>query len=239
MDENSPNPDRVLLFVLADSFIHTKPLQELSLSYETSPYRYLESIFGVLFEKIGKQETSRFLKTLCNDKTNLEAAVYLLFYVGYRIGKTYGNERYSRKIDLINDVDWGKLLNIISPYLKDAFLTGEVGNFARVILANLLAPLIFGTSQARSMINIACVRSEPYLIKSIKGHLVYTPSADGSRHTFKELKFPELFDFNFTAECAEKIDLKVYDEEIKKAVKIFIKGVRTPELLTDDEKYMF
>ncbi len=236
MDNNNPNPDQTLLWVLSDAFKYTKPLQELSPPHRTSPYGYLETTFRVLFEKIGTQETTAFLQALCKDKKHLDAAVYLLFYVGYYIGKTYSGDKSSREIRLIDDKDWDKILKIIAPHLKDAFLTGEVGNFAHVISANLLAPLIFNTKQVRSMIKKACVESELYIIKFIKGHLGYTTSTDGSRRTFREAKYPELFDFGIIAELAEKINLKQHDDDTKEAIKLFIKGVRTPELLTDDEK---
>ncbi len=239
MDNNNPNPDQTLLWVLSDAFKYTKPLQELSPPHSGSPYGYLETTFRVLFEKIGTQETSTFLQALCKDKKHLDAAVYLLFYVGYYIGKTYSGSKSSKEIDLIDDKDWDKILKIIAPHLKDAFLTGEVGNFAHVISANLLAPLIFDTKQVRAMIRKACVESELYIIKFIKGHLGYTTSTDGSRRTFRESRYPELFDFDFTAELAEKIDLKQHDDETKEAINLFIKGVRTPELLTDDEKSKF
>ncbi len=236
MDNNNPNPDPTLLWVLSDAFKYTKPLQELSPPHRTSPYGYLETTFRVLFEKIGTQETSTFLQALCKDKKHLDAAVYLLFYVGYYIGKTYSGSKSSKEIDLIDDKDWDKILKIIAPHLKDAFLTGEVGNFAHVISANLLAPLIFDTKQVHSMIKKACVESELYIIKFIKGHLGYTTSTDGNRRTFRESRYPELFDFGIIAELAEKIDLKQHDDDTKEAIKLFIKGVRTPELLTDDEK---
>ena len=239
MDKNSPNPDQTLLWVLSDAFKYTKPMQELFPPNRTSPYGYLEYTFRVLFEKIGKQETTAFLQDLCKDKKHLDAAVYLLFYVGYYIGKTYSGDKSSEKIDLINDSDWDKILKIIAPHLKDAFLTGRVGNFAHVISANFLAPLIFGTEKAREMFKNSYKKSDPYLIKSIKGHLSYTTSTDGSRRTFRETIYPELFDFDFIAGRAEQIDLKQHDDDTKEAIKLFIKGVRTPELLTDDEKGIF
>ena len=239
MDKNNSNPDQTLLWVLSDAFKYTKPLQELSLSHSGSPYRYLEQTFRVLFEKIGKQETTAFLQDLCKDKKHLDAAVYLLFYVGYYIGKTYSGDKSSKEIDLIDDKDWDKILKIIAPHLKDAFLTGRVGNFAHVISANFLAPLIFGTEKAREMFKNSYKKSDPYLIKSIKGHLSYTTSTDGSRRTFREAKYPELFDFDIIAKHAEQINLKQHDDDTKEAIKLFIKGVRTPELLTDDEKGIF
>ena len=53
---------------------------------------------------------------------------------------------------------------------------------------------------------------------------------------FKPAEKSEIFDFDFMADVAEKIELKNYDDDTKDAVKLFIKGVRTPELLTNDQK---
>ncbi len=239
MDKNSPNPDQTLLWVLSDAFKYTKPMQELFPPNRTSPYGYLEYTFRVLFEKIGEKETTAFLQDLCKNKKYIHVSVYLLYYVGYYIGKTYGDWRNNEPINLINKTDWEPLTKIIAPRLKHVFLTGKVDDFAHVISAEFLAGLIFGAEEARILFENLYRKSEKYLIKSIKGHLNYITSSDGSRRTFRETIYPELFDFDFIAGRAEQIDLKQHDDDTKEAIKLFIKGVRTPELLTDDEKGIF
>ena len=223
MNTNNPNPDPTLLWVLSDAFKYTKTLQEVSSSHRSSPYRYLENTFRVLFEKIGKQETSAFLRALCKDKTQLDAAVYLLFYVGYYIGKTYSGAKSSEKIDLIDDKDWNKVLGIIAPHLEDAFLTGEVGNFAHVISANLLAPLIFKDKQVQSMTRKASVKSELYIIKFIK--ICVTPNIENDELVFNG-RHSKIFDYGFIAYKAGQIDLKQHDDETKEAITVFLEGVR-------------
>ncbi len=226
MDKSSPNPDQTLLWVLSDAFKYTKELEESSLFNSIVPYDSIRYTFKMLFEKIGKQETNIFLQDLCKDEKRIFAAVYLLFWVGYYIGKTYKDERNNDPTDLIDEADWDALAESIKPHLKEVFLTGAVGDFANVNSAEFLAALIFDARQVRAMVRKACLESEPYVIKLIKAGLIRRMPADRFYRLKFNAKYTELFDYKFIAKEAEKIDLEKQDEETEEAITVFLEGVR-------------
>ena len=227
MDPNGSNPDQTLLWVLSDTFKYTKELEESSPFNSIDPYGSIRYTFKMLFEKIGKKETNAFLQDLCKDKERIFAAIYLLFWVGYYIGKTYKDDRNNEPTDLIDEADWDALAESIKPRLKEIFLTGVVGDLANVNSAVFLAALIFDARQVRAMVRKACLESEPYVIKLIKAGLVRgMPSQIFYNRKFNT-KYPELFDYSVIAENAEKIDLEKQDEDTKEAITVFLDGVRT------------
>ncbi len=228
IDDESPQPHPMLLWSLCDIYDDVRSLKEPRSFLSTSASNQILYAFRILLKKIGKHETNVFLQSLCKDTKYIFVATYLLHWIGYFIGKNYGDDRIDDRIDLIDDADWDAILKIIAPRIKDIFVTGGVTDFSSVVYAEFLAALIFGAEEARTLFENLYLKSEPYLIKSIKGHLVTMTSENTGQtnYEYRDAKYPELFDYGFIAKEAEKIDLEKQDEDTKEAIPVFIEGVR-------------
>ena len=240
--KNKPDykPNNELLWALTDICDDINLLENPSTFLSLSVDWQLLYTFRILFEQIGKQETNTFLQKLCTDKKRISAATFLIHYIGHHMGKIQHSEDNDNLVYLIDEADWQPLTKIIAPHLKEAFLTGAVGDFGNVIHAEFLAGYILGNETASIIFEVAYGLSEKYVIKTIKGHLTRITSGSGNtRYAFKKTAYPELFNYEVIAEYAKKIILDTQDQKVKEAIPLFIKGVLTPELLTDDEKGMF
>ncbi len=229
--ENKPNekPDKTFLWVLTDNCDDINSLETKAASSMPLHWQLLYT-FKIMFERIGKYETNIFLQELCKDKARTSAATFLLHYIGYNMGKIDRDDDSDKRFFLIEDADWQPLIEIITPNLADAFLTGAVGNFGNVIHAEFLAAHIFGDEQASAMFKASYGLSEQYVIKSVKSHLTYVSSSDGnSGYVFKKTEYPKLFDYNVLAEHVKKINPEKQDEETKQIINIFLDGVKNPD----------
>ncbi len=237
MDKESPEPHQTLLWSLIDVLDDVNSLKDPPSMFDTLHKIRSQDIFTTLFKKIGKPATSAFLHDLCKEPTLTSAATSLLHKVGCDSGKIGSSNDNNKTIDLIDDSDWNSLTKALAPCLENAFTTGTVGNFSNVASAEFFTGHIFGNKVASTMFKNAYLKSDKYTIKSIKSRLMESISDSNIRSfVFKPAEKSEIFDFNFMADVAEKIELKNYDDDTKDAVKLFIKGVRTPELLTNDQK---
>ena len=230
IDDESPKPHPMLLWSLCDIYDDIRSLKEPISFLSTSANDQILYTFRILLKKTGKHETNVFLQSLCKDTKYIFVATYLLHWIGYFIGKNYGNDRIDEKIDLIDDSDWDAILKIIAPHIKDIFSTGSVTDFSSVVYAEFLVALIFGAEEASNLFKNLYQKSEIYTIKSIKGHLarVTSENTGKTRYEYRDVKYPELFDYSVIAKEAEKIVLEKQDEETEEAVKVFLDGVRNP-----------
>ncbi len=230
VDDESPKPHQTLLWSLCDIYDDISSLKEPPSFIRTSADEQILHTFRILLKKIGKQETSTFLHALCKEKQCTFVATYLLYWVGYFIDRNYGDKKNNDKIDLIDGKDWDTALEIIAPHIKDIFITGEVSYFSSVVYAQFLAGLIFGAEEARTLFENLYPKSETYTIKAIKGHLPQLTSENTGKtnYEYRDVKYPELFDYSVIAEHAEKIDLEKQDEDTKEAITVFLDGVRNP-----------
>ncbi|MGU9963546.1 MAG: KAP family P-loop NTPase fold protein [Candidatus Halichondribacter symbioticus] len=236
VDKESPEPNQMLLWSLTDVFDSIYLLKTHSSFFNRSSDWQLRSIFKAFFEKIGKQKTNAFLQDLCKEEDYTFVAAFLLHYIGYYIGKTYGDDEPNVSLYLIEEQDWEPLTKIISPHIRDAFLTGSVGNFTNVVSAEFLAAIIFGDTSASAMFRKAYKISEQYVIKTVKARLSYVTSLGDNKsyYEFRETRHPELFDHNLIAEYAKKVDLEKQDEVTKEAITTFLDGVKNPEKNNSD-----
>ena len=223
----SPKPDKMLLWPLIDICDDINLLGQ-SLPPLSMPIHWqILFVFIHLFEQIGKQETKEFLQDICNDETRISAATFLLYSVGYDMGKIRNDDSTAEKIFLIEDADWEPLTKIIAPHIKSAFLTGTVGDFAKVIFAELLAAHIFGNKAVKDMFKTAYKKSEKYVIKTVKENTRYVTTGSGNRgYEFATENYKEPLEPYIMDEYAKKVDLKEQDEDTREALTVFLDGIQ-------------
>ena len=230
--ENNPDhkPDKMLLWSLID-ICDDINLIEKSLTSLSMPIHWqILFVFTYLFEQIGKQETKEFLQDVCNDETQTSAATFLLHSVGYDMGKMRNEDDTGKKRFFIEEADWEPLTKIIAPHIKSAFSTGAVGDFAKVIFAELFATHIFGDKIAQDMFKTAYKKSEKYVIKTVKEHLRYVTTGSGeSGYEFATENYKESPELYTMEEYAKKVNLEKQDEDTKEAITTFLDGVKNPE----------
>ncbi len=225
-NKTSPKPDKMLLWPLIDICDDINLLAK-SLSSLSMPIQWqILSVFTHLFEQIGKQETKEFLQDICNDKARISAAAFLLYRVGNNMGKMRNEDDTGKKRFLIEEADWEPLTKIIAPHIKSAFLTGTVGDFAKVIFAELFATHIFGDKIAQDMFKTAYKKSEKYVIKTVKEHLRYVTTGSGERgYEFATENYKEPIQPYIMEEYAKKVNLEKQDEDTKEAITVFLDGM--------------
>ena len=229
--ENNPDhkTDKMLLWPLIDICDDINLLAK-SLSSISMPIQWqILFVFTHLFEQIGKQETKDFLVDICNDEARISAATFLLYNVGHYMGKIRNNDDTSKKRFFIEEADWEPLTKIIAPHIKSAFLTGAVGDFAKVIFAEFFSTHIFGDKIAQDMFKTALQKSEKYVIKTVKAHLRYVTTGSGeSGYEFATENYKESPELYTMEEYAKKVNLEKQDEDTKEAITTFLDGVRNP-----------
>ena len=227
--ENNPDhkPDKMLLWSLIDICDDINSIEK-SLSSISMPIHWqILFVFTHLFEQIGKQETTEFLQDICNDETRTSAATFLLHSVGYDMGKMRNDDDTGKKRFFIEEADWEPLTKIIAPHIKSAFSTGAVGDFAKVIFAELFATHIFGDKIAQDMFKTAYKKSEKYVIKTVKEHLRYVTTGSGERgYEFATENYKEPIQPYIMEEYAKKVNLETQDEDTKEAITVFLDGMR-------------
>ncbi len=223
-------PNQELLLSLCDVCHNIHSLEHVDSFPNFPPHWQLLHTFEALFERMGKQNTSAFLKKLCDDDGQHFTVIFLLYYIGIYLNKMQvrGHED-SRHVSYIEDADWEFLTDKFASSLRMIFVTGKIGTFYNVSFAEHLAGHILGGENARSMFRRGYKKSEQYTIKSVKSHLMRTPLKNGgTSFKFSPTNHPNLFDYNLITEYAEKIDLEKQDEETKQAITVFLDGVRNP-----------
>ena len=227
--ENNPDhkPDKMLLWSLIDICDDINLIAKSLTSFSMPIHWQILFVFTYLFEQIGKQETKEFLQDVCNDETRTSAATFLLHSVGYDMGKMLNNDDTGKKRFFIEEADWEPLTKIIAPHIKSAFLTGTVGDFAKVIFAELFATHIFGDKIAQDMFKTAYKKSEKYVIKTVKEHLRYVTTGSGERgYEFATENYKEPIQPYIMEEYAKKVNLEKQDEDTKEAITVFLDGMR-------------
>ena len=227
--ENNPDhkPDKMLLSALIDVCDDINSLKRSSVFTSMPLHWQLLYSFRLLFEKIGKKETNAFLQDICNDEARISATTFLLYSVGYDMGKIENDDDTDEKIFLIEEADWEPLTKIIAPHIKSAFLTGAVGDFAKVIFAEFLAAHIFGNKVVKDMFKTAYKKSEKYVIKTVKENTRYVTTGSGnSGYEFATGNYKEPLEPYIMDEYAKKVDLKEQDEDTRAALTVFLDGIQ-------------
>ncbi len=219
-EPESHKPPKNLLWSLVEVLDDINSLEDSTMIIEKwSPDQQIRFTFIRLFKKMGQDQTALFLQELCNNNKFISAATFLLYYVGYLIGRIPHSEEAFEKIDLITESDWEHLSKIIAPHLRNAFLTGKVSKFSSVGFAEFLAIYIFDDSSA----NTKFPKLQQYIIKYIKSCLKERASKnDEMEFEFGQKKYSSLFDYDVMAEYATGIDLEKQNRPTQNTINAFI-----------------
>ena len=219
-EPESHEPPKNLLWSLAEVLDDVNSLEDLTIIIEKwSPDQQIRFTFIRLFKKMGQDKTALFLEELCNNNKLISTATFLLYYVGYLIGRIPHNEEAFEQIDLITESDWEHLTKIIAPHLRNAFLNGKVAKFSNIGFAEFLAIYIFDDSSA----NTKFPKLQQYIIKYIKSCLKKRASKDDEMEfEFGQTKYSSFFDYDVMAEYADGIDLEKQNELTRNTIRAFI-----------------